>query len=230
MALKDAKELTMDEILASIRSILHESGSVRHAAAEDERYAVPPVFADNGRLPVSERPAAVRREPSGTEPVPAPEPQKVRDDADEDVAAICSNIQKLMQSPGDEKDVRFSISIDDEPLLSNPAAPEKAEPFASVFAGEEKNVSERREESFADERPSRPAESGDVSSEIIAGFAAVFAERRKQKPLLDQSVRELAESAVVNEVVPVLAQWLKDCLPAIIQKEIERVTVKAGKR
>lgn len=230
MAIKDAKELTMDEILASIRSILHESGSVRHAAADDERYAVPPVFADDGRLPVSERPAAVRQEPFEIEHVPVSEPQKNGDDADEDVAAICSNIQKLMHSPGDERDVRFSISIDDEPLLSKPAAREKTEPSAFVFAEEEKNVSEKREGTFADEGSQYPAESSDVSSEIIAGFAAVFAARHKQKPLVDLSARELAESAVVNEVVPVLAQWLKDCLPAIIQKEIERVMVKAGKR
>lgn len=226
MAIKDAKELSMDEILASIRSILHENGNVRPADTEEKRYDVPPVFPVEDRSPVPERPAAAC--PADTAPVF--EPQENQSDTEDDVAAVCNNIQKLMQSTGDEKDVRFSISIDDEPLLSNPAAPEKAEPFAPVFAGEEKNVSERRKESFADERPSRPAESGDVSSEIIDSFAAVFAERRKQKPLIDLSARELAESAVINEVVPVLAQWLKERLPDIIRKEIERVTVKAGNR
>ncbi len=215
MAIKDAKELSMDEILASIRSILHESGN---ADTKEKRYDVPPVFPVEERLPVPERPVTVC--PSDAAPVS--EPRQNPSDTEDDVAAICNNIQKLMQSPDIEKETRFSISVDDEPLLTEPVISEASAPSAAVA---EKDASP-----FAHGQPDLPAADEDISAGIIDSFAAVFAERRKQKPLIDLSARELAESAVINEVVPVLAQWLKDCLPDIIRKEIERVTVKAGNR
>lgn len=213
MAIKDAKELSMDEILASIRSILHENGNVRPADTEKKRYDVPPVFPVEDRSPVPERPAAAC--PADTAPVF--EPQENQSDTEDDVAAVCNNIQKLMQSSDDEKEARFSISVDDEPLLPEP-----------VLSAEIKTEPERS--AVTDKRTERHIGEKDISAEIIDSFAAVFAERRKQKPLIDLSARELAESAVINEVVPVLAQWLKDRLPDIIRKEIERVTVKAGNR
>ena len=213
MAIKDAKELSMDEILASIRSILHENGNVRPADTEEKRYDVPPVFPVEDRSPVPERPAAAC--PADTAPVF--EPQENQSDTEDDVAAVCNNIQKLMQSSDDEKEARFSISVDDEPLLPEP-----------VLSAEIKTEPERS--AVTDKRTERHIGEKDISAEIIDSFAAVFAERRKQKPLIDLSARELAESAVIIEVVPVLAQWLKDRLPDIIRKEIERVTVKAGNR
>lgn len=210
MAIKDAKELSMDEILASIRSILHESGKV---ALGEKRYDVPPVFPVEEHLPVPERPVAVHP----VDAVPVSEPQQNPSDTEDDVAAVCRNIQNLMQSSDNEKETRFSISVDDEPLLTEPvlSAEIKTEPEHSA-------VTDKITKQYIGEK--------DISAEIIDSFAAVFAERRKQKPLIDLSARELAESAVINEVVPVLAQWLKDCLPDIIRKEIERVTVKAGNR
>ena len=73
-------------------------------------------------------------------------------------------------------------------------------------------------------------EQDNTATEIVESFAKIFAGRNRELPVADLSVRKLAEQAVINEIIPVLHDWLKNCLPDIIGKEIERVMVKAGKR
>lgn len=223
MAIKDEKELSMDEILASIRSILHESGNVRHADTEEIPYTEPSV--KNSGMTVSKRPEIEVPELGATEPVFEPQSRLApAEDMQDDVAAICSNIQKLMQQPGDEETARFTITVDEvEPVINKDVEPAPSEVNIAV-------KSKEKSCSFAGGQQGRPVGGKDISAQILDSFAAVFARRRQNRPLVDMSARDLAESAVINEVVPVLAQWLNDCLPDIIQKEIERVMVKAGNR
>lgn len=229
MALKDAKELSMDEILASIRSILHESENVRHADTE-EGYVLPVV--ESIRTTVPERPEIKMPElRAETSPIFEPKTNVDSfDDTQEDVATICSNIQKLMQQSDEGDDNRFTITVDDGAVSS--AVTDINEPFSTEQTVEIKDNNIQNAQDFitADELSCNSSVNTDISSQIIDSFAAVFAQRRQNRPLVDMSVRELAESAVINEVVPVLAQWLNDYLPDIIQKEIERVMVKAGNR
>lgn len=221
MAIKDAKELSMDEILASIRSILHESENVRHADTEGERCVIPSVQTVSPA--VSECSETQHPEFEMSEKTaPAFEPKthlSFADNMQEDVTSICNNIQKLMQQPVADDEEHFTITVEDEPLL------------ADTFVEPELPPVDELEQPVSAISPIAPDVAyDDISLQIIDSFAAIFAERRQSRPLVDTSARELAESAVINEVVPVLVQWLNECLPDIIRKEIERVMAKAGNR
>ena len=65
--------------------------------------------------------------------------------------------------------------------------------------------------------------------EIVEQFSELFAHRNHDNPCVDNSLRVAAEAAVVNEIVPVLKQWLQFYLPDLVAEEIKRVMVKTDK-
>ena len=223
MANQDAKELTMDEILDSIRSILHENGRSQPKAEEKTHSLTPMPFVGN----ISSL-SSLRSDLS--EPKTAINAQQQETEVDEnDVAFIYSNIQKLMRQSMEEntpkeniadEEPHFSVIVSDTEENSNNELPEPK--FEKIPEKDEQNVA----------YPSMEVEieQDNTATEIVESFAKIFAGRNRELPVADLSVRKLAEQAVINEIIPVLHDWLKNCLPDIIGKEIERVMVKAGKR
>ncbi len=184
MADQNTQELSMEEILSSIRNMLNDEGVPSVKTSEDTE----PVDVDQSETPF----IAVNN--------PAPV-QPISDPTEEDIAKICNNIRRLMDQP--------------ESTIAVPVVEPKAN-IAPVIPLKVIN--------------SVTNDNDVVSSNILDDFAAIFAKRRQQYPQTDASVRNVAEAAVLNEVVPVLQQWLQEKLPQAVQKEIERVMVKADVR
>ncbi len=182
MADQDAKEIPMNEVLASIRNIMRDNSKPYHPAF-DKKEHTSPFNRDSEKNSF--------QSPSGAE-----------DNIENDVNTICRNINKIIQKPEPVNDKIFSLNVNN----SHASAPTAQKAYL---------------------RAENPA---DYSSLIVQQFSRYFAERRKQNPQLDSSVRGLAETAVINEIVPVLQQWLNESLPSIIQEEIKRVMAKAGIR
>ena len=128
--------------------------------------------------------------------------QVSEDNIENDVNAICRNINKIIQKPEQMSEKVFSLNV-------NANAQQQAAP-----------------RQYVQPQAAKPA---DYSAVIINQFQKYFAERRKQNPQLDSSIRGLAETAVINEIVPVLQQWLNETLPLIVREEIKRVMAKASK-
>ncbi len=184
---QNTQELSMDEILASIRNILSsDTGSVANETLSQERKIAQPEVPFVAVSPTSSNSKST-----------------VSDPTEEDIANICNNIRRLMDKP--------------QPLKANTDQPQLSIPVVSVH-------------NPVPQTAKHIAMGNDISSGILDDFAAIFAQRRKQQPQTDVSARNLAEAAVLNEVVPVLQQWLQEKLPQAVQKEIERVMAKAGIR
>ena len=188
MADQDTQELSMTEILDSIRNILNGNGG-SHTA--DEEPAPEPIADNQADVPF----VAIHQEP--------PAQEKISDPTEEDIANICNNIRRLMDQP--QTPVARTYDSIAKPIVTSQVIPLKVS----------KTLTNAND---------------DISSDILDDFAAIFAKRRQQYPQTDASVRNIAEAAVLNEVVPVLQQWLQEKLPQAVQKEIERVMVKAGTR
>lgn len=183
MADQDTQELSMEEILSSIRRMLNDEG-VKNVKTSDN--FVPDDQPETPFFAINNKPAS--------EPV-------ISDPTEEDIAKICNNIRRLMDQPGETK--------------TAPAVETKAN-IAPVIPLKIIN--------------SVTNDNDVVSSNILDDFAAIFAKRHEQYPQTDACVRNIAEAAILNEVVPVLQQWLQEKLPQAVQKEIERVMVKADVR
>ena len=175
MASDNANQLSMNEILASIRGILRESIDLQPTDRKEETAA-----------DVSE--------------LPQHDDNNVNNELEQDIATVCKNIRKITEPAQNE--------------FFNSAAAEKIEPQIEV----PEMISKASDPYLAEEYDN-----------LTQQFSKLFQNRRANAPLADETVRDLAENAVVNEVVPILQQWLNDYLPDLIAKEIERVTVKAGK-
>lgn len=184
---QDTKELSMDEILSSIRNILHDSGA-RHQSQDDDYRAVN----ISTMKTVAETQPFVPLRPVVSEPEIS-EVTEEKNDTEYDVATICRNIQKMMlqTEEKEEQSHNFRITADDEEIC---------EP------------------------------KDNLSEQIVKDFANVFASRHQNEKIADVTVQKVAEAAIMNEIVPILSQWLEDYLPNLVRKEIERVMVKTGKR
>ena len=181
MADQDAQEIPMNEVLASIRNIMRDSPKPYHPAF-DKKETTSPFNRDSEKKSF---PSA-----SGAE-----------DNIENDVNAICRNINRIIQKPEPMSEKIFSLNVNSRNPV--PAA-------QSTYRTAEKPT--------------------DCATMIVQQFSRYFAERRKQNPQLDSSVRGLAETAVINEIVPVLQQWLNESLPLLVKEEIKRVMAKAGPR
>ncbi len=180
MADQDVKEIPMNEVLASIRNVMQGAQKPYHP----ENIAPVSPFNQGQNKSYS---------------------QVSEDNIENDVNAICRNINKIIQKPEQMSEKVFSLNV-------NTNAQQQAAP-----------------RQYAQPQP-QAAKPADYSAVIINQFQKYFAERRKQNPQLDSSIRELAETAVINEIVPVLQQWLNETLPLIVREEIKRVMAKAGIR
>ena len=183
MELKDQAELSMDEILASIRDILRENTSPRQSNLQQNIPTVSPFLS------------------------PVNEEKNISLDADtqeQDVASICGHIKQMMEQQDADLSQPEPVIIQDK--ISYPQAQLQAS------APQIDTIKTAVQSDYDD---------------IVKQFAALF---RQRQPSVDNTVRRVAEAAVVNEVVPVLAQWLEQHLPELVEKEVKRVMAKAGIR
>ena len=129
---------------------------------------------------------------------PAAAASKSADDSIErEVNTICRNINRIIQKPEITSDKVFSLNVNNHKTISSPA-----------------------------NQQFMPQNKSDTSSLIVRQFNTFFAERRNKNPHLDNTISNVAQTAVINEVVPVLQQWIDECLPSIIRG----VIAKAGPR
>ena len=185
---QETQELSMDEILTSIRDILSDKADsdinktvVFQKTNNDQ--SVTPFVAIQPDIAVKQK--------------------ETPDSTEEEIANICNNIRHLMNKPHLQNQFNQQQMFDS--VVTPPTIPLKTNNSTTKI-------------------------NNNISSDILDDFAAIFAKRRQQYPQTDSSVRNIAEAAVLNEVVPVLQQWLQEKLPQTVQKEIERVMAKAGMR
>lgn len=188
MADQETQELSMDEILASIRNILSDNAD----SNSDKVVLHQEQHSNHSEIPF------VAIQPDMTV-----KKEKISDPTEEEIANICNNIRHLMDKPRPQNP--FNQHQVSKPVVASPTIPLKTTNLTTTI-------------------------NHNVSSDILNDFATIFAKRREQNPQTDSSVRNIAEAAVLNEVVPVLQQWLQEKLPQAVQKEIERVMAKAGIR
>ena len=135
-----------------------------------------------------------------------PEKQKTDDNIEKEVNKICTNINRIIQKPEVASNKVFSLNVNNHET-NNRAAVSNA--TAQNYNYQNKN---------------------DSASQIVRQFNAFFTERRNKNPHQDSTISNVAQAAVINEVVPVLQQWIDECMPTIIREEIKRVMAKAGIR
>ncbi len=181
MEFQDQAELSMDEILASIRDILRENASPRQSNLQQDIPTVAPFL------------SPINKDENISLDV---------DDKEQEVASICGHIKQMMEEQDADLSQPKTVVIQDK--MSYPKA--QTQTVISQI-GSAENVLQSDYD------------------DIVKQFATLFGQRQ---PSVDNTVRRVAEAAVVNEVVPVLAQWLDQHLPKLVEKEIKRVMAKAG--
>ena len=257
---QEPKELSMAEILASIRKILEENGaeeSRRHQDDDDEvleltssmivaetSKAVPTRKEENFAakteiIPDFESELRPVRQPSPIfkpEPHPeAPQPEHRPEPPHPHPEA------PRPPKPAPQPEHR------PEPPHRHPEAPRPPKPEPQPEHRPE--PPHRHPEAPRPPKPAPQPVSRDVSEEIIRSFTRMFEQndfRRKiEQPVFDADalLRQIARQAVsarldnlmlqnmVKEtIVPVLEEWLSHYLPKLVAEEVERVMVKAGRR
>ena len=232
MTEREQKELSMDEILASIRSILQEDntdtsenktneeeeifdlstkmivGNTDNVDAED---IIPLPIEDD--ISVEQLVRELEAEAGIFEADTKPEAEFIP----EFEHVTCQEIEEEQFSEPDiETDFYFEPEqeVDSESLVEPYTEPEQDIVSNSVV---ETNLSTE-----------------DVCGELLGSFAKLFEEQKKSVGIpssfdADKLVEQIVRETVENKIVPILDSWLKINLPKIIEKEVERVTVKADK-
>ncbi len=208
---QENKELSMAEILTSIRRLLEESGGEkdkRREKEEDDVFEMSPVTTDRVEKPLFEsiRPAAVETSVAEKENTPAPRadflytpvPGALRENAVAEEPAAFHAGKVSADARQKETDIQPAADVSEEIINS----------FTRLF---EQNDSRRRAE--------QPAFDADALLRQIVGQAVA---EKIDNRMLQNVVRET--------VVPVLEEWLSHYLPKLIAEEVERVMVKAGRR
>lgn len=220
MAETDTKDLSIDEILASIRNILQETnGETVSTAADDDVFELSPDMILGGKseaesaaaadiAPVEDKPVAVA-DFAPVEDKPAVEAEPVSElPLVSQAAAAEASIGAFAPEP------ETKICKPAEPLRQEPATPRQEtagrmiKSFARLF--EEQNTAAVSAVNSAD--------AGRLLEEIVKNAVA------------DKINDCLLNAAVKEKIVPVLDSWLKLYLPEIVRQEVERVMVKVGKR
>ncbi len=234
---QEPKELSMAEILASIRKILEENGaeeSRRHQDDDDE------VLELTSSMIVAETSKAVptRKEENfaaKTEIIP---------DFESELRPVRQPSPIFKPEPHPEAP---QPEHRPEPPHPHPEAPRPPKPAPQPEHRPE--PPHRHPEAPRPPKPAPQPVSRDVSEEIIRSFTRMFEQndfRRKiEQPVFDADalLRQIARQAVsarldnlmlqnmVKEtIVPVLEEWLSHYLPKLVAEEVERVMVKAGRR
>ncbi len=241
---QEPKELSMAEILASIRKILEENGaeeSRRHQDDDDE------VLELTSSMIVAETSKAVSTKKeenfaAKTEIIPdfESELRPVRQ------PSPIFKPEPHPEAPRPPKPVP-QPEHRPEPPHPHPEAPRPPKP-----APQPEHRPEPPHPHPEAPRPPKPAPqpvSRDVSEEIIRSFTRMFEQndfrRKTEQPVFDADalLRQIARQAVAarldnlmlqnmvkETIVPVLEEWLSHYLPKLVAEEIERVMVKAGRR
>ncbi len=241
---QEPKELSMAEILASIRKILEENGaeeSRRHQDDDDE------VLELTSSMIVAETSKAVSTKKeenfaAKTEIIPdfESELRPVRQ------PSPIFKPEPHPEAPRPPKPVP-QPEHRPEPPHPHPEAPQPPKP-----APQPEHRPEPPHPHPEAPRPPKPAPqpvSRDVSEEIIRSFTRMFEQndfrRKTEQPVFDADalLRQIARQAVAarldnlmlqnmvkETIVPVLEEWLSHYLPKLVAEEIERVMVKAGRR
>ena len=226
---QEPKELSMAEILASIRKILEENGAEearRHQDDDDE------VLELTSSMIVAEASPAKKEEnfAAKTEIIP---------DFESELLPVRQSSPASKPEPHPEHRP--------QPPHPHPEAPRPPKP--------EPRPEHRPEPPHPHPEAPRPPKpephpvSRDVSEEIIRSFTRMFEQndfrRKTEQPVFDADalLRQIAQQAVsarldnlmlqnmVKEtIVPVLEEWLSHYLPKLVAEEVERVMVKAGRR
>lgn len=204
MSNQDAPETPMNEVLASIRNIMQENKKPYHPSLDNAEYSDP-----FNRMPKTSAFAGVQPK------------QNVDDNIEKEVNKICTSINRIIQKPETVSNKVFSLNVNNHDVnnrvANNPIVNNAVANNCPAF-------------SAAAPHPSEPQNKTDSTSLIVRQFNTFFAERRNKNPHLDNTISNVAQTAVINEVVPVLQQWIDECLPSLIREEIKRVMAKAGPR
>lgn len=211
---QENKELSMAEILTSIRRLLEENSGEkdkRREKEEDDVFEMSPVTAGRVEKPLFEsiRPAAAETHPEKeTTPVLqtnfdyTPVSGTLRENTvAEEPAALHAGIYAGRETAAPlpkETDTSPAADVSEEIINS----------FTRMF---EQNDFRRRAE--------QPAFDADALLRQIVGQAVA---EKIDNRMLQNVVRET--------IVPVLEEWLSHYLPKLIAEEVERVMVKAGRR
>ena len=218
---QEPKELSMAEILASIRKILEENGaeeSRRHQDDDDE------VLELTSSMIVAETSKAVSTK------------------KEENFAAKTEII------PDFESELRPVRQP--SPIFKPEPHPEAPRPPKPAPQPEHRpEPPHPHPEAPRPPKPAPQPVSRDVSEEIIRSFTRMFEQndfrRKTEQPVFDADalLRQIARQAVAarldnlmlqnmvkETIVPVLEEWLSHYLPKLVAEEIERVMVKAGRR
>ena len=218
---QEPKELSMAEILASIRKILEENGaeeSRRHQDDDDE------VLELTSSMIVAETSKAVSTK------------------KEENFAAKTEII------PDFESELRPVRQP--SPIFTPHPHPEAPRPPKPAPQPEHRpEPPHPHPEAPRPPKPAPQPVSRDVSEEIIRSFTRMFEQndfrRKTEQPVFDADalLRQIARQAVAarldnlmlqnmvkETIVPVLEEWLSHYLPKLVAEEIERVMVKAGRR
>ncbi len=223
---QEPKELSMAEILASIRKILEENGAEetrRHQDDDDE------VLELTSSMIVAE----------ANEVVPAKKEEN-----------FAAKTEIMPDFESELRPVRQPLPPKPEPRPTPDQAREPhPEPHLHPERRPEPPHPHPRPEAPRPPKPEPHPVSRDVSEEIVRSFTRMFEQndfrRKSEQPVFDadallrQIVRQavsarldnlMLQNMVKETIVPVLEEWLSHYLPKLVAEEIERVMVKAGRR
>ncbi len=257
---QEPKELSMAEILASIRKILEENGAEetrRHQDDDDEvleltssmivaeaNEVVPAKKEENFAakteiMPDFESELRPVRQPLPPKPEPRPTPDQAREPHPE------PHLHPERRPEPPHPHLR--------PEAPRPTPDQAREPHPEPHLHPERRPEpphpHPRPEAPRPPKPEPHPVSRDVSEEIVRSFTRMFEQndfrRKSEQPVFDadallrQIVRQavsarldnlMLQNMVKETIVPVLEEWLSHYLPKLVAEEIERVMVKAGRR
>lgn len=208
MAETDTNDLSIDEILASIRNILQETnGETASAPIDDDVFELSPEMILGGKpedepvavaniAPADEKPA-VEQEVLPEQPLTAPAE-----------GPVCKTAVILTPEPEAKICEPTVLARPESPVARQETAGRMIKSFARLF--EEKTAPAATAVNNAD--------AGRLLEEIVKNAVA------------DKINDCLLNAAVKEKIVPVLDSWLKLYLPEIVRQEVERVMAKVGKR
>jgi cell pole-organizing protein PopZ len=242
-------ELSMDEILASIRKIIHDEEEPRPAPNPDKTNTV------------SLREEAVQAPAITSEPATAavPEPQPVVEPAEQlrqvqvTAAAAVSEPAPAASAPTPEAapapaaaptaaPQATPAAAEATPAASPEAAPasvasmepdavatEKAEPVDQTFDTESKEATEEPASVLSLEDQAPEEASTLIDQAVSAGVAQAFAQLRQGAQISQGSPRTI-EHMIEDMMRPMLKAWLDENLRGIVEEKVEAEIAKASGR
>lgn len=237
MAEQDPKELSMDEILASIRNILQETsgeGTPRPLDDEDDVFELSPAMMleekqnrEQNEVPLFGPQENLEVPDLSDVSVPSPALDKAVPAAPAAPLPFGTAIVTEKAVAGDETISRTpAIAEEVRPKPQKVEVRPTAAPAAPAFAPR-RQAAASMIKSFAQLFEEQTAATAPVVSQFDAGK---LLEQIVRNAVSDKINDQLLNAAVKEKIVPVLDSWLKMYLPQIVKQEVERVMAKDGKR